>query len=172
MVCMKTIRYLIAALALAGMVVSGMALRVHLMDPNAAPPCAVSEHWDCGTVGHSRFSWFLPKTSDEMSGIQTGTQPSALHIPVAAIGIAAYAAIAILALMGRMWLVFELAQVGFFFALFLSGIEAYVIEMWCIYCVWSQALITAILLASVVALLLERRRRAASTGAVPPVQAG
>jgi uncharacterized membrane protein len=166
---MECMKYLIALLAVAGIVVSSIALHVHRMDPNAAPPCAVSEHWDCGTVGHSRFSWFLPKTSDEMIGAQTGTP----HVPVAAIGIAAYAAIAILALTGRMWLVFELAQVGFFFAAFLSGIEAYILEMWCIYCVWSQGIIAAIFLLSALALLLEwRKRRAASTGAASSVQAG
>ena len=156
-------KYLITLLAVAGIVVSSMALHVHLMDSNAPPPCAVSEHWDCGTVGHSRFSWFLPKTSEEMDG---DAPTSGLHVPVAALGIAAYAVIAILALMGRMWLVFELAQVGFLFAAFLSYIEAYILELWCIYCVWSQGIIAAILLASVVALLLEwRKRRAASTGA-------
>ena len=48
-------KYAIALLAVAGIVVSPMALHVHLMDRNAAPPCAVSEHWDCGTVGHSRY---------------------------------------------------------------------------------------------------------------------
>ena len=74
--------------------------------------------------------------------------------------------IAILALMGRTWLVFELAQVGFFFAAFLSYIEAFILEKWCIYCVRSQAIIAAIFLLSAVALLLERRqRRTASTGA-------
>jgi uncharacterized membrane protein len=155
-------KYLIALLAVAGIVVSSMALHVHLMDPNAAPPCAVSEHWDCGAVGHSRFSWLPPKSMDEIvDGVSN--KP---HVPVAALGIAAYAAIAILALMGRMWLVFELAQVGFLFAAFLSYIEAYILEKWCIYCVWSQGIIAAILLASVVALLLEwRQRRVASNGA-------
>jgi len=164
--CMK---YLIALLAVAGIVVSSMALHVHLMDPGAAPPCAVSEHWDCGAVGHSRYSWFPPRTFEEMMGDRTGK----LHVPVAALGIAAYAAIAILALMGRLWLVFELAQVGFFFAAFLSYIEAYILEKWCIYCVWSQALIAAIFLLSAVGLLLQCRKRcAASTGAAAaaPVQ--
>ena len=163
--CMK---YVIALLALAGIVVSSMALHVHLMDPNAPPPCAVSEHWDCGTVGHSRFSWFPPKTTDETDG---DAPPSKLHVPVAALGIAAYTLIAILALMGRLWLVFELAQVGFLFAAFLSYIEAYIMELWCIYCVWSQAIIAAIFLLSVVALLLEWRKRcAAATGAAPVKQ--
>jgi vitamin-K-epoxide reductase (warfarin-sensitive) len=159
---MECMKYLIALLAVAGIAVSSMALHVHLMDPNAAPPCAVSEHWDCGTVGHSRFSWLLPKTSDEMMGAQTGVP----HVPVAALGIVAYTLIAVLALMGRMGLVFELAQVGFFFAAFLSYIEAYILEMWCIYCVWSQGIIAAIFLLSALALLLEwRKRRAGSTGA-------
>jgi len=162
-------KYVLALLAIAGIAVSSMALHVHLMDRNATPPCAVSEHWDCGTVGHSRFSWFLPKTTDEM---EADAPTSKLHVPVAALGIAAYAVIAILALMGRMWLVFELAQVGFFFAAFLSYIEAYILEMWCIYCVWSQAIIAAIFLLSAVALLLQcRKKRCAcscATGAVPP----
>ena len=160
---MECMKYLIALLAVAGIVVSSIALHVHLMDPNAAPPCAVSEHWDCGAVGHSRYSWFPPKTMDEIVG---DVPPSKLHVPVAALGIAAYAVIALLALMGRTWLVFELAQVGFFFAAFLSYIEAYILEKWCIYCVWSQGIIAAIFLASALALLLEwRKQRAASTGA-------
>jgi uncharacterized membrane protein len=113
-------------------------------------------------VGHSRYSWFPPKTFEEMMG----DQPGKLHIPVAVLGIAAYTVIAILALMGRLWLVFELAQAGFFFAAFLSYIEAYILEKWCIYCVWSQAIIAAIFLLSAVALLLQWRKRcAASTGA-------
>jgi uncharacterized membrane protein len=160
---MECMKYLIALLAIAGIAVSSMALHVHMMDPNAAPPCAVSEHWDCGAVGHSRFSWFLPKTMDEIDG---DAPTSRLHVPVAALGIAAYAVIAVLALMGRTWLVFELAQVGFFFAAFLSYIEAFILEKWCIYCVWSQGIIAALFLLSALALLLEwRKRRAGSTGA-------
>lgn len=148
-------KYLIALLALAGMFISVRALQVHNMDPSAAPPCAVSEHWDCGAVGHSRYSWFPPKTFDE--------KPNALHIPVAAVGIAGYAVIAIFALMGRWLIVLELAQAAFFCAAFLTYIEAYVIQMWCIYCVWSQAIITLILMASVVAMVLHYRRRHASS---------
>jgi uncharacterized membrane protein len=151
-------RYLIGLLALAGVAVSAMALHVHLMDPTAAPPCAVSEHWDCGAVGHSKYSVFPPLSFDET--------PGKLHIPVAAIGIAGYAVMAIFALMGRFWIVFELAQAGFFCAVFLSYIEAYILETWCIYCVWSQAIIAAILLASVAALLLRRRRFVAARHAV------
>jgi uncharacterized membrane protein len=99
---------------------------------------------------------------DEIDGT---VPPSRLHVPVAALGIAAYAVIAILALMGRMGLVFELAQVGFFFAAFLSYIEAFILEKWCIYCVWSQGIIAALFLLSALALLLEWRKRRAGSNA-------
>jgi uncharacterized membrane protein len=151
---MDGMKYLIAVLALAGVFISVRALQVHLMDPSATPPCAVSEHWDCGAVGHSRYSWFPPKTFDE--------KPNALHIPVAAIGIAGYAVIAVFAVLGRLKIVLELARIGFFCAAFLTYIEAYVIQMWCIYCVWSQCIITALLIATIVAIFLRKRRRAAS----------
>src|SRR5437588_6290377 len=112
-------KYLIALLALAGLVVSALALRVHMMDPAAAPPCAVSEHWDCGAVGHSKYSVFPPITFDE--------KPGAIHIPVATIGIIGYAVIIVFALMGRFGIVLELARIGFFCAAMLTYIEAYVI---------------------------------------------
>lgn len=155
---MECMKYLIALLAVAGIVVSSMALHVHLMDPNAAPPCAVTEHWDCGAVNHGKYSVFPPLSFDD--------KPGAVHIPVAVIGIGGYSLVAIFALMGRIRIVLELARVGFFCAVFLSFIEAYVIYKWCIYCLWSQMIIAAILLASVVAVLLRRRRRAESMRAV------
>jgi vitamin-K-epoxide reductase (warfarin-sensitive) len=155
---MEGMKYLIALLALAGVVVSSLALRIHYMDPAAAPPCAVSEHWDCGTVNHSKYSVFPPLSMDENTG--------SVHVPVAAVGVAGYVLIAVFALMGRLRIVLELARIGFFFALMLSYIEAYIIETWCIYCAWSQGIVAAILLATVVALFLRRRRRAASMRAV------
>jgi vitamin-K-epoxide reductase (warfarin-sensitive) len=143
-------KYLIALLAVAGIVVSTMALRVHYMDPGLAPPCAVTEKFDCGAVNHSRFAVFPPHTFDE--------DAKAWHVPIAMFGIAGYAAIGVVALMGRWWLVFEFAQVGFLFAAFLSYIEAYVLQKWCIYCLWSQATITAILLLTVGTLLVRWRQ--------------
>ena len=143
-------RFLIALLAIAGLVVSVLALKVHNMDPSQAPPCAVSEHWDCGAVNHSRFAVFPPRGFDEAAN-------AGRHIPVAAVGIAGYALIAVLALFGRLWIVLHLAEFGFMCACFLTYLEAFVMEKWCIYCVWSQALITAILLSTLVALVLRRR---------------
>jgi uncharacterized membrane protein len=162
---MDGMKYLIAVLALAGLFVSARALRIHYMDRSQAPPCAVSEHWDCGSVNHSKYSVFPPNTDDEYDA-NYQLHPNKLHIPVAALGCIGYVLIAIFAFLGRLRIVLELARIGFFFAAFLTYIEAYIIQTWCIYCVWSQGIIAAILLATVAALLLRRRRRAASMRAV------
>jgi vitamin-K-epoxide reductase (warfarin-sensitive) len=147
----KVMRGLVAVLALAGLFVSVRALQVHYMDPTAAPPCAVSEHWDCGAVNHSRYAVFPPRMFDENPASHK------LHIPVAAIGIAGYSLICLFALLGRWWIVLQLAEIGFGSACMLSYLEAFVMEKWCIYCVWSQTIITAILLSAIVALILRRR---------------
>jgi vitamin-K-epoxide reductase (warfarin-sensitive) len=143
-------KYLIALLAVAGIVVSAMALHIHYMDPGLAPPCAVTERFDCGAVNHSRFAVFPPKSFDE--------PPGKHHVPVAAVGIVGYTLILVLAFMDRWWLLFEAAQIGFSFATFLSFLEAYIMEKWCIYCLWSQAIITAILLLTVAALIIRWRQ--------------
>ena len=73
-------RYLIALLAIAGIVVSVLALRVHYSTETA--PCSINEKWDCGIVNHSPYA--------EIRGV-----------PVAAIGIAGYLLIGVLALLRR-----------------------------------------------------------------------
>jgi vitamin-K-epoxide reductase (warfarin-sensitive) len=153
-------RFLIALLAVAGIVISSLALRVHLQDDSAAPPCAVTEHWDCGAVNHSRFAVFPPTTFSE--------DPAAhkFHVPVAALGIAGYVLLAVLALMDKLWLTLQVAEIGFAFAAFLTYLEAFVIEKWCIYCVWSQGIIAAIVLVTAVALWMEHRKRRFARSAV------
>jgi vitamin-K-epoxide reductase (warfarin-sensitive) len=143
-------RFLIALLAIAGLVVSILALKVHNMDPSQAPPCAVSEHWDCGAVNHSRFAVFPPRSFDE-------DPHSKGHIPVAVVGIIGYALLCLVALAGRLKILLFLAEGGFLCAGFLSYLEAFVMQKWCIYCVWSQGLMTTILLCTFLALILRRR---------------
>jgi vitamin-K-epoxide reductase (warfarin-sensitive) len=148
---MRALRLLIALLAIGGVVVSVLALRVHLQDPGEAPPCAVSEHWDCGAVNHSRFAVFPPRGFDEDPN-------SKGHVPVAVAGIAGYVLIAILALMGQDFLAFEAAQIGMFFALMLTFLEKYVLEKWCIYCVWSQSIVATAFVLSALNLWMGKRR--------------
>jgi len=121
-------RYLLVFLALAGIVISAMALRIHYS--TATEPCSINEHWDCGIVNHSSYS-------------------EVAHIPVAAIGIAGYLLIGVCALLRRRILVCGAAVVGLAFALHLSYIERYVLEVWCLYCVISQGIIALILLLSI-----------------------
>lgn len=146
-------RYLIALLALAGLIDSALALRIHMQDPNAAPPCAVTERWDCGAVNHSRFSSFPPPSFDEP------VDSKKLHIPVATLGIFGYGLIAGFALLNHLWVTLQLAEIGFAFAAFLTYMEEYVVQKWCIYCVWSQVLIAGILLCTAVALVLDHRKK-------------
>ena len=132
-------KYLVALLAVAGIVVSAMALHVHYMDPSQAPPCAVTEKFDCGAVNHSRFAVFPPRGFDEPT--------NAGHpIPIATIGIVGYVVIAALALAGWWWLAFQASLIGFMGACFLSYLEAFILEKWCIYCLWSQGIMTVLLL--------------------------
>jgi len=53
-ISVKAMRYLIVLLALAGAVVSVLALRVHYS--TGTEPCDINERWDCGVVNHSRYA--------------------------------------------------------------------------------------------------------------------
>jgi len=122
------LRYLIALLAVAGIIVSGLALHVHYS--TETQPCSINEKWDCGIVNHSPYA--------EIRGV-----------PVATIGIAGYLLIAVLALIRRRGLLLVAALVGMAFALYLTNIEAKVLGVWCLYCVISQAIIAAITLLAI-----------------------
>jgi len=120
-------RYVIAALALVGCIVALLALRVHYS--NDTQPCSVNERWDCGIVNHSSFA-----VVD--------------HVPVAAVGMAGYVVLGILAWLRRRFVLLLLALAGLGFALRLTFLEEYVLQVWCFYCVISQAVIAVIALLS------------------------
>ena len=124
---MKTMRYLMAILAIVGVVVSVLALRVHYS--TETQPCSINEKWDCGIVNHSPFAEIA-------------------HIPVAVFGIAGYLALAGLALAQWRVLLSAAAVIGMEFALWLTFIEEYVLQVWCLYCVISQVIIALITLLS------------------------
>jgi uncharacterized membrane protein len=120
-------RYLIALLALAGVVVSALALQVHYS--TATQPCSINERWDCGIVNRSSYA--------EIE-----------HIPVAAIGIVGYLALAALAMVRRRRLLFVATLIGMGFALYLTHVEKDILQVWCLYCVTSQGIIALLTLLS------------------------
>lgn len=124
---LSKMRYILAILAVAGMVVSCLALRVHYETGTA--PCSINEKWDCGIVNHSPYAVFH-------------------GLPVAAIGMAGYFLIVVLALMRRRGWLLIATVIGLGFALYLSNIEAHVLGVWCLYCVISQGLIAILMILS------------------------
>ena len=117
--------------------VSSLALHVHYT--LTTEPCDINAHWDCGVVNHSHYA--------VMHGI-----------PVAVFGIIGYALLLSLAVMQRWGLEFMAAIAGCIFALYLTWIEAHVLQVWCLYCVISQAIIGSIVLLSMVQALRRPRR--------------
>jgi uncharacterized membrane protein len=130
-------RYFLILLALAGVVVSTLALRVHY--DTGTEPCSINEKWDCGIVNHSPYAEIA-------------------HVPVAALGIAGYLVLAGLALTRRRGFLLAVAMVGFGFALYLSHIEKDVLGVWCLYCVISQGIIALVMLLSLGSLAMQRYR--------------
>ena len=116
-------RWVIAILSAMGVVVSGLALQVHYS--TSTEPCSINERWDCGVVNHSPFA-------------------EVAHVPVAAIGIAGYLVLGALALLRRRRMLAGLAVAALGFSLYLTYIEKYVLEVYCLYCVASLGIITLI----------------------------
>ncbi len=140
-------RILLALLAALGIIVSSLALGVHYS--HDTQPCDINAHWDCGIVNHSRFAVFH-------------------GVPVAAIGIVGYALLLILAVFGLRKLLLVSAAVGLCYALYLTHIERDLLEVWCLYCVCSQAIIALVTLLAAGWVALGRRspardRRRAAT---------
>jgi vitamin-K-epoxide reductase (warfarin-sensitive) len=120
------------------MIVSGESLQRHYAK-SATSFCEFGEKFNCDIVNRSEYS-------------------SILGIPVAAIGVVGYGLLLALSTYYRSRvetptrLLFA-AGAGLAFALYLTYVEAYVLETWCILCLSSLALISIItLLAALVKL--------------------
>jgi vitamin-K-epoxide reductase (warfarin-sensitive) len=127
---------MIAALAVAGIIVSGLSLQRHYAKSTTAF-CEFGEKFNCDIVNRSEYS-------------------SVLGIPVAGIGIVGYGTLLILATVYRSrretpTRLLALAIAGLGFALYLTYVEGYVLETWCILCLSSLGVIAGIaMLAGVV----------------------
>jgi uncharacterized membrane protein len=133
------LRYLIALLAICGIVVSSLALHVHYSTD--IQPCSINEKWDCGIVNHSRFAEIA-------------------HIPVAAIGIAGYAVLGLLGFLRWNRLLLAASLLGLAFSLYLTHIEAHLLQVWCLYCVISQGIIALLALLAIAAAVTRVRSKA------------
>jgi uncharacterized membrane protein len=120
---------LIAALAVAGIVVSSLSL-YHHYGSSKTTYCDFGENFNCDIVNRSTYS-------------------TVLGVPDALIGILGYAALLALATFGRnkkdtpaLLLIASVAGLGF--AFYLTYIEAFVLATWCILCLSSLGVIVLI----------------------------
>lgn len=130
---------LVAVLSLAGVIVSAVSLERHYAK-SATAYCDFSQKFSCDIVNRSEYSTLM-------------------GIPVAAIGVAGYGVLFVLA---AFWKsrgetpnrLLGAAFAGLAFALYLTYIEAYELMTWCILCLASLVLISLI---SVLAIALKVR---------------
>jgi vitamin-K-epoxide reductase (warfarin-sensitive) len=123
------VRWIVALVALLGLLAAVAALREHYR--TEASPCSINEKWDCGLVNHSPYA---------VLG----------RVPVADIGIAGYFLLGLLALKRAWRAMFFAATIGLGFSLYLTYIEARVLQIWCIYCVISLSMISLLTVLSLV----------------------
>ena len=119
----------IAALSLAGIVDSAIALQRHYAK-SATQFCDIGQQFNCDIVNRSEYS--------TLQGI-----------PVAAIGIVGYVVLLLLATIGKRHpetpiRLLGAAFAGFLFSLYLTYIEAHELTTWCILCLISQGVIFVI----------------------------
>jgi uncharacterized membrane protein len=124
----------IAVLALAGVIVSAVSLQRHYAK-SATSFCEVAEKFSCDIVNRSEYSTLM-------------------GIPVAGIGMAGYGALFAMATFVRARKdtpnkLLGAAVAGLMFALYLTYIEARVLDTWCILCLISLTIISAISLLAV-----------------------
>jgi uncharacterized membrane protein len=127
----RVTRYAILICCLIGGILSTLSLRSHYnTDPTGY--CDLNTTFNCDFVNRSSFSEFQ-------------------GVPVALIGLVGYVLLFLLSLPVGKWVArfrFAAAIVGMGFALYLAYIEAYVLAVWCLLCIGSLAMISAIAILS------------------------
>lgn len=138
-------------LALAGAALAGYLAAENLQGRTAA--CTVVH--GCATVQGSRYG--------KLFGIPVSVPGLALYLTLAAIALAWLNA----GPRSRAWLTllgFAGALGGFSFSLYLTAIEAFVLEAWCIYCIASALLMTGLFALWAALVALEGRAAKADEG--------
>lgn len=127
------------ALALIGVYLAVRALQIHYS--TGLTPCSINDVWDCGVVNRGPYS--------------------VIHgVPVALIGIIGYLFLFVMESLKK-WRVMAAASLGALgFSLYLTHIEASILQTWCEYCVGSLITISLITLLAIIQLIVQRRNRA------------
>jgi vitamin-K-epoxide reductase (warfarin-sensitive) len=154
-------RWLMILVALAGIVASTLALREHYRI--GASPCSINEKWDCGTVNKSPYAviggLFVDTGPDAQPGFLQRKLPAVAKIPVAVVGMVGYVLLAVIAFK-RWWHVLTAVSVfALAFSLYLAHVEKDILGVWCIYCVISLGVISAITLLAIITSISQLVRR-------------
>src|SRR5512146_3012568 len=136
-------RRVIMALALVGVYLAVRALQIHYS--TGVTPCSINDVWDCGIVNRGPYSVMF-------------------GVPVALIGILGYTFLFVMEALKK-WRVMAVASVGALgFSLYLTHIEASILQTWCEYCVGSLITISLITLLAIIQLFVRRRARTGERG--------
>ena len=127
-------RWVLVVLAVAGIIVSALALREHYR--TEASPCSINERWDCGIVNHSPYAMLF-------------------GVPVAVIGMAGYLLLGVLAARKAYAWMLPFVLFAFAFAIHLADVESMVLGVWCIYCVISLGIISLLSLLVIGAVIVD-----------------
>ena len=129
-------RRVIMALAVIGVYLAVRALQIHYS--TGLTPCSINDIWDCGAVNRGPYSVFY-------------------GVPVALIGIVGYTFLFVMEALKK-WRVMAVASVGALgFSLYLTHIEASILQTWCEYCVGSLITISLITVLAIIQVIVRRR---------------
>jgi len=132
-------RNLILVLALVGVVLSSITLWMHYAD--VSQPSISKSTWNSSFVNRSSYA------------VVAG-------IPVAMFGIIGYAVLGLLTWYRRKTLTAIAALLGLAYVLYLTNIEAHILNVWCVYCVASLIVMVIVTLLALGQLVFATNRSA------------
>ncbi len=133
-------RWWILGLTVLGVLASSAAWHEHYH--TGTSPCSINERWDCGLVNHSKYAVIA-------------------RVPVAAIGVFGYSLLLVLCLKKSWRALLLFAVLGMAFSLYLAYVEAYVLEVWCLLCVCSLAMISLITISTLLQVIFSGKEERA-----------